>query len=75
MVYTDCLSHARAISTFLLVHENYRGHTIRTPTVSLNCFRFFFIFFIGAIGEEIGWSGYSIEKRVCDGALPHDDQW
>jgi len=38
------------------------GATLPEPNTSiLSAFIFFFVFFIGAIGEEVGWSGYSIE--------------
>ncbi len=38
------------------------GILMPEPTISkLSIFIFFFVYFIGAIGEELGWSGYIIE--------------
>jgi uncharacterized protein len=41
---------------------NITGGIEREPQPSsLSVFIFFFVFFIGAIGEEVGWSGYIID--------------
>ena len=38
------------------------GVLMPEPTISiLSVILFFFVYFIGAIGEEIGWSGYAID--------------
>ncbi len=38
------------------------GESLPKPQISiLSAFIFFFIFFIGAIGEEVGWMGYAID--------------
>ena len=61
MVCRYCFSDARNGSAFLLVLQVYSNRKTRTPLILGNYFHFFFVYFIGAIGEEVGWSGYVID--------------
>jgi len=50
------------IATLSYGYMKVTGGIIPEPQLSLLLvFIFFFVFFIGAIGEEIGWSGYIID--------------
>ncbi len=61
MVYTDCVAYARYDIAILLVPENNRSVATSACCFLSICFHFFFVYFIGALGEEVGWSGYIIE--------------
>lgn len=55
-----CLMPAIAVLSYF--YAKFTGALILEPqTPALSIFIFFIVYFIGAIGEEIGWSGYAID--------------